>query len=175
MDSQILMVIRKKQNEERVVNLLRRLRRKLINEGNLKRYIIYAIGEITLIIIGIILALQLNSWNYNRSIKAESQKLLGRLVEDVEGDLLYFEVQKSEYENWVHQIDLILNQVLDNDGMKISKWDQFAAGRMSLNFLQVNQITFTEMFNSGTTVKFKNDEIIRESFTIVTFWHICQI
>lgn len=70
-------------------------------EGNLKRYLIYAVGEITLIIIGIILALQLNTWNNNSMVKAETKELLDRLVEDLEKDLSYFDAQKSEYEIWL--------------------------------------------------------------------------
>ena len=145
-----------------MLKLFRRIRRKLIGDGNPKRYLIYALGEITLIIIGIILALQLNSWNDNRMVKAESQELLDRLVVDLEDDLSYFDAQKSEYITWLQEIDLILDQVLDNDSVKISKLDQFAAGRSSMNFLHVNQITFTEMFNSGKILKFNNGEIIRE-------------
>jgi len=145
-----------------VLKFFRRIRSKLIEEGNLKRYLIYAIGEISLIIIGIILALQINNWNSNRMIKTESQELLIRLVEDLEEDLLYFDSQKLEYETWLHQIDLILDQVLDNDSVKISEWDQFAAGRMSLNFLKIDQVTYSEMFNSGKTLMFKSDDIIRE-------------
>jgi len=145
-----------------MIKFFRKIRRKLIDEGNLKRYLIYAVGEITLLIIGIILALQLNSWNYNRMIKAESQELLGRLVKDLEHDLAYFDAQEKEYIIWLQQIDLILDQVLDNDSIKITEWDQFAAGRMSMNFLKVDQITFSEMFNSGKILKFSNDEIIRE-------------
>lgn len=145
-----------------MLKFFRRIRSKLIEEGNLKRYLIYAIGEISLIIIGIILALQINNWNSNRMIKTESQELLIRLVEDLEEDLLYFDSQKLEYETWLHQIDLILDQVLDNDSVKISEWDQFAAGRMSLNFLKIDQVTYSEMFNSGKTLMFKSDDIIRE-------------
>lgn len=145
-----------------MIKFFRKIRQKLISEGNLKRYLIYAIGEITLIIIGIILALQLNTWNNKSMVKAETQELLGWLVEDLEKDLSYFDAQKLEYETWLQQIDLILDQLLDNDNVKISKWNQFAAGRMSLNFLKVDQITFTEMFNSGKTLIFSNDEIIRE-------------
>ena len=145
-----------------MIKFYRRIRKKLSSEGNLKRYLIYAVGEITLLIIGIILALQLNNWNSTRMVKAESQKLLGLLVEDLEEDLSYFDTQKLEYETWLQQIDLILDQVLDNDSVKILEWDQFAAGRMSMNFLKVDQITYTEMFNSGKTLKFKNDGIIRE-------------
>jgi hypothetical protein len=145
-----------------MLKFFRGIRRKLIGEGKTKRYLIYALGEITLIIIGIIIALQLNTWNSNRIVKAETQKLLNQLVLDLENDLVFFEAQKLEYVTWLQQIDFILDQVLDNDSVKISKLEHIIAGRMSMNFLKVDQITFTEMFNSGKALKFNNDEIARE-------------
>ena len=145
-----------------MINFFRKTRKKLADDNKPLKYARYAIGEITLIIIGIILALQLNSWKDNRMVKAESQELLDRLVIDLEHDLIYFDAQEKEYIIWLQQIDLILDQVLDNDSIKISKLEQFIAGRMSMNFLQVNQITFTEMFNSGKILKYNNGKIIRE-------------
>ena len=134
----------------------------MLTENKFSKYLLYAIGEITLIIIGIILALQLNSWKNNTMVKAESQELLKRLVVDLENDLSYFDSQKLKYKTWLPQIDLILDQVLDNDSIKISEQKDFVAGRISMNFLNLTQITFTEMFNSGKTLNFNNDEIIRE-------------
>ena len=147
---------------KQMIPFFRKIRKKMADDNKPLKYIRYAIGEITLIIIGIILALSLNSWKDNKMVKAESQELLDRLVVDLEHDLSYFDAQEKEYITWIQQIDLILDQVLDNDSVKISKFDQFAAGRMSLNFLQVNRITFTEMFNGGKILKFNNGEIIRE-------------
>ena len=48
------------------MKLLRKIRQTLIKEGNLKRYLLYAIGEILLVMIGISLAFQLDNWNDNR-------------------------------------------------------------------------------------------------------------
>ena len=46
-----------------MLKFFRKIRQKLISEGNLKRYLIYAVGEILLVMIGILLALQVNNWN----------------------------------------------------------------------------------------------------------------
>jgi len=145
-----------------MINFFRKTRKQLADDNKPLKYARYAIGEITLIIIGIILALQLNSWKYNRMVKAESQDLLKRLVLDLEDDLSYFDAQELEYITWSKEIDRIRDQVLDNDSIKISEGTNFVAGRGSMNFLYVTQITFTEMFNSGKILNFNNDEIIRE-------------
>jgi hypothetical protein len=42
------------------------LRQKLVDQGNLRKYLLYAIGEVLLVMIGILLALQVNNWNERR-------------------------------------------------------------------------------------------------------------
>ncbi len=49
-----------------MIKFVRRIRLKLLDEGNLKRYLFYAIGEIALVVIGILIALQINNWNGQR-------------------------------------------------------------------------------------------------------------
>ena len=53
----------KKQNEKSMLKFFRRIRRKLLEEASLKKYILYAVGEIFLVVIGILIALQINNWN----------------------------------------------------------------------------------------------------------------
>lgn len=42
------------------------IRKKLIEEDNTRKYLLYAIGEILLVVIGILIALQINNWNQER-------------------------------------------------------------------------------------------------------------
>lgn len=55
-----------------MLKFFRRIRRKLIDEGNLKRYLIYATGEILLVMIGILLAVYINSL-YGKNIKSQTE------------------------------------------------------------------------------------------------------
>jgi microsomal dipeptidase-like Zn-dependent dipeptidase len=61
----------------------RSIRMALFKEGKLLRYLGYAVGEIALIIIGIMLALQLNNWNEDRKAQAELELYVLQLKEDV--------------------------------------------------------------------------------------------
>jgi len=70
-----------------MLKFFRKIRRKLIDEGNLKRYLFYSVGEILLVMIGILLALQVNNWNEaNLQEKKEIQILL-EIKQSLEGDL----------------------------------------------------------------------------------------
>ena len=48
------------------MKLFRDTRQSLIMEKNLKRYLLYALGEILLVVVGISLAFQLDNWNEDR-------------------------------------------------------------------------------------------------------------
>lgn len=58
--------------------IFRKIRQNSIGEGNLKGYLLYAIGEILLVMLGILLALQVNNWNQGR---IEQQKELKALTD----------------------------------------------------------------------------------------------
>lgn len=62
-----------------MISLFRRLRQRVFIENKFSRYLLYAIGEILLIVIGILLAVQVNDWNTLRNEKLEEQQLLKQL------------------------------------------------------------------------------------------------
>jgi len=126
------------------------------------RYMRYAIGEIVLVIIGILIALQINNWNEIEKSKSESNRLLIVLKLDLEKDIQKFNSLRTEYNDWLLQIKNILDNVLDSNTKKITRFDQLAAGRLSMNYLNVNKITFLDMFNSGKKLQFDNLEIVRD-------------
>ena len=53
-----------------------------------RRYLLYAIGEIALVVIGILIALQINNWNENKKTEAEVKDLLLALKDDLIQDIL---------------------------------------------------------------------------------------
>lgn len=49
-----------------MIKFFHTFRKKLIEQNNVRKYLLYAIGEIMLLVIGILIALQVNNWNQNR-------------------------------------------------------------------------------------------------------------
>ena len=71
-----------------MINFFRRIRKKLADDNQFLKYSRYAIGEIVLVVVGILIALQINNWNENR--KREKLKALYKisLINDLSLDIL---------------------------------------------------------------------------------------
>ena len=94
-----------------MINFFRKIRKKLADDNKLLKYMKYAIGEILLVVIGILIALQVNTWNEDRKSEILEIKILKRLRQDLVADTLYLNdrlertiiLQAKQYE-FVHEI-----------------------------------------------------------------------
>jgi hypothetical protein len=82
---------------------LRKIRTNLVRERKINRYILYAIGEILLVMIGILLALQVNNWNEERKERLVEQESYRNLLTSLRKDsieLAYItDIQNRSFEN----------------------------------------------------------------------------
>ncbi len=69
-----------------MIKFFRRIRQQLLTENKVSKYLLYAIGEIVLVVIGILIALQINNWNEARSQKEQINKYLATLVKELNED-----------------------------------------------------------------------------------------
>ena len=65
-----------------MIKFFRKIRQNLLMENKTGKYLKYAIGEIVLVVIGILIALSINNWNENR--KLENNKQIGCLIIQLE-------------------------------------------------------------------------------------------
>lgn len=78
-----------------MIKLFRNIRKTLLNEGKTSKYIKYAVGEIILVVIGILIALQINNWNENRKIQKAQHGLLIDLRDNLSADSVVVEVNRQ--------------------------------------------------------------------------------
>jgi hypothetical protein len=62
-----------------MIKFFRQIRYKLMSENKTSKYFKYAIGEILLVVIGILIALQINTWNEERKERNREQAILKNL------------------------------------------------------------------------------------------------
>ena len=96
------------------MKFFRKIRENLLSENKFSKYLIYAIGEILLVIIGILFAIQINNKNTERIEREIFESNLQYVLEDIKkdkADLLEIKERREIVEN---QIQLILNAVKEN-------------------------------------------------------------
>lgn len=71
-----------------MIKFFRKIRQNLLMENKTSRYFKYAIGEIILVVIGILIALQINNWYENRKTKVEAEIFVAKIINDLAIDTL---------------------------------------------------------------------------------------
>tara|TARA_R100001230_G_C5637201_1_gene143852 strand:- start:253 stop:984 length:732 start_codon:yes stop_codon:yes gene_type:complete len=69
-----------------VIKFFRKIRRRLLSEKKFSKYLIYAIGEIVLVVIGILIALQVNNLNEERKLTLQLNKINQNLIQEFEAN-----------------------------------------------------------------------------------------
>jgi hypothetical protein len=82
-----------------MIKFFRHIRQRLIKENKFSKYLLYAIGEIVLVVIGILIALQINISNENQKLKKQERHYLNRLIEENKKDVFNFNLEIERLEN----------------------------------------------------------------------------
>ena len=91
-----------------MITFLRKIRKSLNGSGNAKKYFVYAIGEITLVVIGILIALQVNNWNTLRQSNKQANSILREIVRNVESNIEEATLDKDRIENSIGSAQTLL-------------------------------------------------------------------
>ena len=79
-----------------MLRFFRQIRQRLITDNKFSKYLLYAVGEIILVMIGILLALQVNNWNQEQEQQKAIKRYLVSLVKDLEMDLEQFQARSDQ-------------------------------------------------------------------------------
>ncbi|HAH36930.1 MAG TPA: hypothetical protein DCY95_15600 [Algoriphagus sp.] len=78
-----------------MISFFRKIRQKLLTQNRVTRYLIYALGEIFLVVIGILIALQVNNWNEERKEHKKEREQLFFALENLKTDSISIDSIKS--------------------------------------------------------------------------------
>jgi len=81
-----------------MIKFFRKIRQRLLTENKFSKYLIYAIGEIVLVVIGILIALQINNWNELRKTHIQDMEFLNNLKVELTVDISSLSDRKSHYQ-----------------------------------------------------------------------------
>ena len=92
-----------------MIKFFRKIRQRLLTENKFSKYLIYAIGEIVLVVIGILIALQINNFNNNRQQMAIEQEYLLSLQAEFTTNLDKINTSIHENDDRVKNVEFLMN------------------------------------------------------------------
>ena len=109
-----------------MIKFFRKIRQNLLSEGKTGRYLKYAIGEIVLVMIGILLALQVSNWNQDRKDRISERKLLDNIHRDFVHNKVGFDSLKAIHYRALDGLEkLIALFPLGNDSLKYAAYYKY--------------------------------------------------
>ena len=95
-----------------MIKFFRKIRQKLLQQNRITQYLAYAIGEIFLVVIGILIALQINNWQENKKLRAieletltEIQQALVQDIKVLDNNLFLLEKKKQQAQELIDHIE----------------------------------------------------------------------
>lgn len=149
-----------------MIKFFRHIRKQLLAENKFSKYLLYAIGEIVLVMIGILLAFQVNNWNENRKLEKLENSYYINILNDLHNDSLEFEKKNVNALRNISKLDNILYFINNDYDISKAEIDSVRFGNSHvygdtlalifsvsqagfLQFPQVNHNTITDLRTTG--------------------------
>jgi hypothetical protein len=155
-----------------MVRIFRKLRANVMHEARARSYLLYAAGEILLVIIGILIALQVNNWNQGRLEQQRVRRYARALIADLQADI-----------KMVEPIVLMINASLRN----MNELDAYTRGRRleqydNLDLWQLTSLvgyrayewhraTFEQLTSAGTLEDIRNFDLVKKITAYYSLTH----
>lgn len=134
-----------------MIKFFRKIRQKMLTENKFSKYLLYAIGEIVLVVIGILIALSINNWNEDRKESLIEKNYLRRLLVDLENDYKTLSFSKALSNERINQVN-ILSSVIKNQSQSNENSTLIIESIEKVtwrSYLPLSKIVYNELLNSG--------------------------
>jgi hypothetical protein len=145
-----------------MLRIFRRARQTALSERKFMRFFRYALGEIFLVVVGILIALQINNWNEERKEQRQIADYARALSSDLKADIVMLETVLSTSASVVRSAEDLRNymwkrDIEDVDNLRLAYHTTYVSYRpYSWNLSALQQL-----INSGALRQMKNAELVR--------------
>jgi hypothetical protein len=143
-----------------MIKFFRKIRRNLLSEGKTGKYFKYAIGEIILVVIGILIALWLNNLNLKSQERIEEINILKGLKKDFQADIIDFKLNIWGYKNISSSVDFVLNR-LESSAIYNDSLDSYFSGTITWPRSIIHKNSFDVLKSKGLDL-ISNDSLRNE-------------
>lgn len=153
-----------------MIKFFRNIRQTLLIEGKTSKYLKYAIGEIVLVVIGILIALQVNNWNETRLEQKKIRQYAKALIEDLKSDIEMLNVSLFQADKNYKAIDSLRKYIGKTPILELSNTDLYVmTNDIMYRPYKWNRSTLNELKNSGGLSYISNDSLLKKLVAYESF------
>ena len=155
-----------------MIKFFRKIRFNLMSENKISKYLIYAIGEIILVVIGILIALQINNWNEKR-IEANQEKItLSNLNEEFQDNLRDLDSINAKLSNTIGNMEYLFAMFNKEESQYAStNLDSTISKVLTSPTWKPSEFVLNDLKNSGGLSKLNNKKLKKLLFQWTRFYN----
>jgi hypothetical protein len=136
-----------------LIKIFGQIRQNLLSKGKIGEYLKYAVGEIILVVIGILIALQINNWNENFKLKDEENRILKQLNAEFKTNKKLLEVLNAKNKEVLNNLNKILALIpINPESVDLDSLSHYIIKTFDFNTFDPIQGTISELNNSSFKV-----------------------
>ena len=134
-----------------MIKFFRKIRQNLLSENKTRKYFKYAIGEIALVMIGILLALQVNNWSEERKLRALELELLQEYQEELQYNFKELERFQERTTRRLNHCRLIIDAI-KNESPYTDSLSNYYVVLTSTVFINLSYNSFNNLESQGKKI-----------------------
>lgn len=153
-----------------MIKIFSNIRKKLAAENKVAPYLRYAIGEIVLVVIGILIALQVNNWNETRVEQKKIKQYAKSLIEDLNGDIDMMTESQAQAQKKYDYIDSLRSYIVQTPYSELSNTFLYVVAH-DIMYKPYNwhRSTLNELKSSGGLSYITNDSLKKKIVAYESF------
>ena len=140
-----------------MIKFFRKIRQKMLTENKFNKYLLYAIGEIFLVVIGILIALQINNWNETRKDREKEDFFLHKLSSNLRDDIVSLHDIIDSDSLMIRDLAKLSNEILTVKSVQEISYDNNS--KFKYFMFSPNTSVYDNLISSGQIGLIRNDSV----------------
>lgn len=143
-----------------MIKFFRNIRQYSIANGRVGKYLLYAIGEILLVVVGILIAFQVNRWNEQRKLDSQEKELLSNLRGEFQDNLKDLDSIANEVDKVIFSLETVFDRFdLEPSEDAIDSLDILLSNALASPSWKPSEYLLNNLNNSGSISNLKNERL----------------
>ena len=152
-----------------MTRLFRRLRIRSLFNRKFSKYLLYALGEVLILIFGIVIALQVNNWNEKRQRQVLEISILKALKSDLEQDIHGWQYDIDLHKDVLNSIDIV-TEYIENELPQTDTLNYHFLNSTLVSYFSFHSGALETLKSTGINI-ISNEELRKEIVDLYTYWY----